>query len=45
MIDFYLLDITELPDPKSDRTALFGIQGWRCAHILKYLRARQKAIL
>ena len=38
MMNFYLLSVTNLPDPKYNKTALAGIPDWRRAHILKYLR-------
>ena len=38
MTEYYLLDVTDLPDPIEDKTALFTIPDWRREHILKYLR-------
>lgn len=39
MKNIYLLDVTDLPDPQENKRALSGIPDWRCAHILKYMRA------
>ncbi|MCH5211243.1 MAG: 4'-phosphopantetheinyl transferase superfamily protein [Oscillospiraceae bacterium] len=39
MMNYYLLDASALPDPKEDEAAMLGIPDWRCAYILRYLRA------
>ena len=44
MMNYYLLDASVLPDPKEDKTVLAGIPDWRCAHILRYLRLRDRKL-
>lgn len=44
MMNFYLLDVTGLPDPKVDEMALLDIPDWRRAHIMKYLRERDRRL-
>lgn len=39
-----MLDTTDLPDPKEDKSALSGIPDWRCEYILKYLRAYDRKL-
>ena len=38
MTNFYLLDVTDLPDPLENKTVLSGIPDWRRTYILRYLR-------
>ncbi len=38
MTDYYLLNVSSLPDPAEDDTALDGIPLWRRKKILKYIR-------
>ena len=38
MTDYYLIDTSVLPDPKTDAAALEGVPDCRRAYILKYLR-------
>lgn len=37
-MDYFLLDVTSLPDPCVEGAALAGIPEWRCRQILKYLQ-------
>lgn len=38
MMNYYLLDVSALPDPKEKKEALVGIPNWRRDYILRYLR-------
>ena len=38
MLNYYLQNVTSLPDPKENEAALSGIPDWRRDHIMKYLR-------
>ena len=38
MMNYYLQNVTSLPDPKDEKEALLGIPDWRRQHIMKYLR-------
>lgn len=38
MMEYYLKNVTSLPDPKVDKAVLEGIPDWRCNYILKYMR-------
>lgn len=37
-MDYFLLDVTSLPDPGVERAALAGIPDWRRKQILRYLQ-------
>ena len=38
MMDFYLNNVTSLPDPRENETALAGIPDWRREYIVRYMR-------
>ena len=44
MMNFYLLDVTDLPDPQNNAAALSGIADWRRGYILRYLRAGDRKL-
>ena len=39
MAEYFLKNISSLPDPAADAAALYGIPDWRKRHILKYRNA------
>ena len=42
MVEYALSDVSSLPDPLTDASALAGIPPWRQAHILRYRRAEDR---
>lgn len=44
MMEYYLRDVTSLPDPREKDAALSGIPGWRQEQILKYLRPSDRKL-
>ena len=42
MVEYALSDVTSLPDPLTDPSALAGIPTWRQAHILRYKRPEDR---
>ncbi len=39
MAEYFLKNVSSLPDPAADESALYGIPDWRKIHILKYCNA------
>ena len=44
MVEYYLKDVSALPDPAFDRAALRGIPQWRIEYILKYRNAGDRKL-
>ena len=43
-MDYFLLDVTSLPDPGVEREALAGIPDWRRKQILRYLQPSDRKL-